>query len=278
MEYQRLKITNKEFIQISTLIYELFGIYMPDSKKNLVKNRLNNYLIKHGFKSFNDYYKTIMAKNTEKTHLLNLIDKVSTNYTYFFRETDHFNFLIKTILPEIEKKFVDGINTITIWSAGCSSGEEAYTIAMILDNFFQSQRNRLDIRILATDISVSALQKAGKGIYNKEALKKMPVIYKHKYFSAIDDENYILKKKITNLVTFRRLNLMREIFPFKNKFDAIFCRNVMIYFNHESRMKLATNFHKFIVENGYLFIGHSETLPKDLSLYKFIAPSIYKKS
>lgn len=277
MSYQTLNITNQEFNQISNLVYELFGIYLPETKKTLVKSRLNNYLVRNGFRCFKEYYNSLLVDNNHE-QLLVLIDKLSTNYTFFFREVDHYQFMINTILPALEESLkYSKEKKIRIWSAGCSSGEEAYTIAMVLDDYLGINKDKWDIGILATDICTTALEKAQNGVYSNTSLKDVAVTYKHRYFELIDGSMIKVKDHIKDMVTFRRLNLMRDEFPFKCKFNVIFCRNVMIYFNKESRGKLEKKFYQNTSKDGYLFIGHSESLPRGQISYKYVKPSIYIK-
>ncbi|MHB8064854.1 MAG: CheR family methyltransferase, partial [Ruminiclostridium sp.] len=166
---------------------------------------------------------------------------------------------------------------IGIWSAGCSSGEEPYTLAMIIDEFFGIESRNWDTKILATDISSKVLDMAIHGIYENDRIASLPPQWKMNYFKKLDDDKFILIDKIRNEIIFRKFNLMDKIFPFKKKFHVIFCRNVMIYFDNKTKMELIEKFYNLTEPGGYLFIGHSESLGQDNINYKYVIPSVYRK-
>lgn len=272
-----IDITEDEFKKLSDLIYNTFGIKLTDVKKALVKSRLNKLLKTLGFDNFTDYYQYVITSKS-KDSILTLIDKISTNHTFFFREDSHFDYLKQTVLPELSTlKKAHNEYTVKIWSAGCSTGEEAYSLAMILQEYFNSGMPTWNIRILATDISTTVLQTAQKGEYTKEQVTNIPVMLRNKYFQTIDKNTVKVKDALKNMILFKRLNLMNETFPFKGKFDIIFCRNVMIYFDKKVRRELTDRFARFTYDNGYLFVGHSESLFKETMKFKYIKPAIYKK-
>ena len=169
-----------------------------------------------------------------------------------------------------------GNKTVRIWSAGCSSGEEPYTIAMLLADQFEMGAE-WDIGILATDISTTVLEKAQTGIYSDTQLEQVPDVYKKKYFRAEGEGLTAVSPLLKNLVMFRRLNLMNSEYPFKGQFQIIFCRNVMIYFDEPVREALLSRYHRYLEPNGYLFIGHSESIGRDNKYFRFIRPAIYQK-
>ncbi|MDD4334950.1 MAG: protein-glutamate O-methyltransferase CheR [Desulfotomaculaceae bacterium] len=274
---EALKLNDEEFNLISSLVYNKFGIKLGEQKRALIIGRLQKVLHAGGFLSFKDYYKHVVSEPSGKA-LLNLVDKISTNHTFFFRENEHFDFLYDSILPGI----IEGMQSklkpaVRIWCAGCSSGEEPYTVAMVISEFFKSHNDEVDIGILATDISTSSLEKAAAGIYPAERMELVPLAYRNKYFTPLKDGNWGIKSHIKKMVLFRRLNLIRRDFPFKGLFQLIFCRNVMIYFDKDTQRDLVSRFHRYTASNGYLFIGHSETLDRSTGLYKYIKPSIYQK-
>jgi chemotaxis protein methyltransferase CheR len=166
---------------------------------------------------------------------------------------------------------------IGIWSAGCSTGEEPYTIAMIIDEFFADDKKWWDTRILATDISGKVLEKAGLGIYSSESLSYVPVRWRNKYFRKHGENTYIIDDRIKKEIIFRKFNLMEDIYPLRRKFHVIFCRNVMIYFDKITKDRLVEKFYNFTEPGGYLFIGHSESLNRNESGYKYIMPAVYRK-
>lgn len=269
-----MEIRENEFIKIYNYVKLNFGIDLS-KKKSLVQSRMQNYLIESGYESLTEFYNHMITDKTGMS-VSTLINKLSTNHTFFFREVEHFNFLKEEILPYLKQK--EMINKdLRIWSAGCSSGEEAYTIAMIINEFFGNEKNIWDTKILATDISDKALDKAKLGIYKDQQLTNVSNYFKNKYFNKIDSENYKLKQRIMKEVIFRRFNFMNEFFPFRKKFHVIFCRNVMIYFDDKTKDELINKLYESTEVGGYLFIGHSEYINKDSTKYRYISPSIYRK-
>ena len=270
----------KEFELFRSLIYDTCGINLQLSKKELVKARLSKRLSKVGINSFNDYYKYVTKIDKSGKELIHLIDRISTNKTDFFRENKHFDFLNTTLLPElVAKKEKNNDKKLRIWCAASSSGEEPYSLAITVLNHIKPN-NAWDIKILATDISTEILQKAIAGIYKMETLKDIPPGTISAHFSKVIVDNahcYEAKNHLKNLITYRRFNLMTEKFPFKNPFDFIFCRNVMIYFDPETQSRLISKFYDCLPKNGYLFIGHSETLSKSNTSFKYTQPAVYQK-
>jgi len=270
-------LSNREYQLISQLVHDRFGINLGEQKRNLIVGRLQKVLRSGGFESFMDYYRHVVEDPTGRA-LLVLVDRISTNHTFFFREKDHFDFLSSRVLPQVvddlRKK---GKRDIRIWCAGCSSGEEPYTLAMVLNQYFSSSFSNMDIGILATDISLSVLEKASTGVYTSGQMSEVPPLYRQKYFTTLGDGGWMVKPDLKKMVFFRRLNLMREDYPFKGRFQVIFCRNVMIYFDDATRQALVGRFHRYIEPGGYLFIGHSESLGRSNGLFRFIKPAIYQK-
>jgi chemotaxis protein methyltransferase CheR len=238
---------------------------------------LQKILRKESFKNFKDYYDALV-NDSSGVALSELANNISTNYTYFYRENEHFDFFVDTALKEIlKKKVAQKSNDIRLWSAGCSSGEEPYTLMMMMMQKMGDMYSKFDAGILATDISLKALTLAKEGVYEKDKLKRLPEGYSSKYFEKLDEGTFKIKNIVKKEVTFRRFNLMNDIFPFKKQFDAIFCRNVMIYFDNDTRATLVRKFYDFLEDGGYLFIGHSETIRRGIVNLKPIAPAIYKK-
>lgn len=272
-----IDITDNEFKSITKLVYNRFGVNLTDKKRELVKGRLNKLIKNLGFTSFSEYQDHILKDKTSNS-LLDLIDKISTNHTYFFREADHFDYLKETVLPELIKKKTDQKNKeIKIWCAGCATGEEPYTLAAVILNYFGIDIVGWKISMLATDISVSALEQAMNGEYEKKKADNVPKEYMGKMFERTTGDIIKVKENLKKMVLFKRLNFMREHFPFKGKFDVIFCRNVMIYFDSPTRQSLIKKQHKFLNDDGHLFIGHSESILKETVLFKYIRPAIYRK-
>lgn len=252
-------------------IQDNYGIDLSQ-KRQLISSRLSYSLKSRGYSSFKEFLdKLVSQKDADDLHLV--LDKLTTNYTYFLRESDHFTFLRNHILPELETKHQRD-HLLSIWSAGCSSGEEPYTISMVLKDYFGAQFSAWDPRVLATDISSQALAKAKSAIYDKPS--DVPASWLNRYFRKAEaTEKYTLVPEILHNVIFRTFNLMDPI-RFKLKFDVIFCRNVMIYFNQATREDLVRRFHDAMLPNAYLFISHSESLGQT-PLFRMVSPSVYQR-
>jgi len=271
-------ISDREFRLIRNLVYERFGINLTPEKRTLLVGRLRKLLRKQGFGSFQDYYKYLLADRTGHA-LDSLVNRISTNFTFFYRESDHFTFFLSPVLPEMVKR-VSGEKhqDLRVWCAGCSSGQEPYTLAMLLREHFGERYAMWKAGLLATDISAKALETAVRGVYPEEALEKLPRPLKRRYFRKAGDGEYGVTDDIKREITFRRFNLMNKRFPFKKPFHVIFCRNVMIYFDQPTRDALTRRFYENMVPGGYLFIGHSETLGREQSLYEYVKPAVYRRT
>jgi len=273
------EITQKEFVKFKDLIYQSCGISLDERKVPLVQARLGKRIRNLKLTSFNDYYKYI-CEDIYGDEMVQLLDAISTNTTHFFREENHFTFLKQIVLPEfIEYKKKSKDRKLRVWSAACSSGEEPYSIAMTVVEKI-ADNSSWDFKILATDISTKVLKMAFQGIYEEEKLKKISRYLIDKYFYPYNNSGeklYKISEKLQKAITFRRLNLISDSFPFKGPFDFIFCRNVMIYFDKETRETLMNKIYKYLAEGGYLFIGASESLSGIQHNFKYVCPAIYKK-
>ncbi|AKN31866.1 chemotaxis protein CheR [Clostridium carboxidivorans P7] len=268
-----IHIKQDEFKELTDYLKSNYGINLT-KKKILIEGRLNNILIEKGFKNFRDYL-NFLFNDMSKNELTLLINKLTTNHTFFMREAAHFQYFKNEVLPYLESKVKD--RDLRIWSAGCSSGEEPYTLAMILQDYFQGNKAAWDKKVLATDISVNVIHTGERGIYSKESIENIPASWKLNYFNKIDNDNYQVSDKLRKEVIFRIFNLMDEVFPFKKKFHVIFCRNVMIYFDAKTKMELVNKFYKMTEPGGYIFIGHSESISRDETDYRYIMPGVYRK-
>lgn len=269
-----LRITTAEFVKLTKYIKDNYGINLPDEKRALVIGRLQHHLAGLGFYNFSQYYEYVVS---DKTGLAatELINRITTNHTFFMREVDHFFYFRDKILPHL--KATVRSKDLRIWSAGCSTGEEPYTLAMIIDEFFGEEKGWWDTKILATDISSRALERAKIGMYDNEGIAKLPSNWRLNYFQKIDSEMSKISEKIANEVIFRKFNLMDKVFPFKKKFHVIFCRNVMIYFDIPTKEELVRKFYNNLEDGGYLFIGHSESINRTTSRFKYVMPAVYRK-
>lgn len=258
------------FAQIKTWLYEVSGIDLKPGKENLVKNRLTNRLRALGLRDFDDYLLYI-ERDTSHREMAILIDSMTTNKTSFFRETPHFEYITKTLLPTWSEQ-----PSLRLWSAGCSSGEEPYSLAMLL---LAKMATASTARILATDISDSILEAARKGIYRQDQVADVPANYKKKYLqSDAQGENplFSVTAPVRSLVRFASLNLMAS-WPMKGPFDLILCRNVMIYFDRPTQERLINRYYEMLAPGGHLFIGHSESLSSIQHPFEYIQPAVYRR-
>ncbi|MCL2304929.1 MAG: protein-glutamate O-methyltransferase CheR [Planctomycetaceae bacterium] len=273
---EMMPITHQEFVAIRDLVYERFGISLSDQKKSLVVSRLQKILRQRGFQNFKQYYDTLIADKTDKA-ISELANQITTNHTFFFREADHFDFFTKTILPEMTARHREqNNNDLRIWCAAASSGEEPYTIIIAMLEYFGANYSQWNAGLLCTDISEKALVEAKKAVYEKTRLQGVPPAILQKYFKQEGDQ-WSVVEKVKKEAVIRRFNLMNKTLPFKKPFDCIWCRNVMIYFDMETKIELAKRMYNHTVNGGYLLIGHSETLGRDQTKWKYVKPAVYIK-
>lgn len=268
-----VKLTEPEFAKFAQFIHDIAGIYLKETKITLLSNRLRKRLKEKNFETFEEYYNYI--KNSQDQIEINeMLNAVSTNETYFFRNAKHYDALIDKIVPELISK---RRTPIKIWSAGCSSGEEAFTLCMLLDE--KGYLDRTKVEIYGSDINTGVLEEAKRGIFDDKRLRTTPEKYKNKYFRHLGDDVYELDKKIVNFVKFERINLKRD--KFSDLYDVIFCRNVMIYFEKEDQQKIVEKFYNALNKDGYFIIGHSESLYFISNSFKYMkisdAPIYYKE-
>lgn len=265
-----VKITDNEFLEFVKYMNNNYGIDLS-KKKILIEGRLSNLIAKKGMTSFGQYLQSVKNNNKEETMLVN---KLTTNYTYFYREDNHFKYLTDKILPYQEENNKN--KTLNIWSAGCSSGEEPYTIAMVLDDYFKFGINQWKININATDISENVLSKAREGTYSEESIKRLPESFKKRYLTKTPDNIYQVTPEIKKYINYKVFNLMDNVLE-KDKYDFIFLRNVMIYFDQETKINIVNKLYKAMKPGGHLMIGHAETIQRNKSDFQYISPAIYKK-
>lgn len=271
------------FHKFSHLIYETAGIHLHEGKKALLQARLSKRLRATGIKSYKEYYDFI-TKPENIDEFIHFLDAISTNLTYFFREEQHFHFLATRALPEIvTKKTQDNSQRIRIWSAGCSTGEEPYSIAMCVLEFLEKHTPgiRWDFKILATDISTKVLYVAIRGLYSRDKVERVPPALRYKYFIKASGGNskeylYEVSPVLKEVIVFRRLNL-KDPYPFHGMFEVIFCRNVMIYFDKPTQQELIQRMVSYLSPGGYFFVGLSESLAGLSHGLKYIQPAVYQK-
>lgn len=271
-----LEITEAEFQRLVKYMYDSFGINLS-AKKVLVQGRLGNMLNERGFHSYDEYLDAVM-KDSTGAEVTTILNKLTTNHTFFMREPEHYTFLQETILPYMVKT-CEKDHVLRIWSAACSSGEECYTTAMLLDQYFGNEKSKWDTRILATDISQNVIGKAKAGIYTDEGMKGLSNEWKARYFNNLGGGKYEICQGIKDEVIFKTFNLMDPM-PDKYKakpFDLIFCRNVMIYFDKPTKQALVDRFYDVVKPGGYFYIGHAESISRSETKFDYIKPAIYRK-
>jgi chemotaxis protein methyltransferase CheR len=278
---QNVVLTDRDFHKISDLVYEHCGINLHAGKKELVRARLAKRLRQGNFRTFSEYMKHVLEDTTGKEFSI-LIDSLSTNLTSFFREGQHFEFLQNKFLPSLlEHKRQKRDFRIRAWSAGCSSGEEPYSVAITLLDAVAGQ-GRWDIKVLATDISTSVIEVAQTGIYDKQRVQPVSPMQRQKYFQVSREQSekiFEVNQNLKDVVIFKYLNLMKNwpIDARRGGLDFIFCRNVMIYFDKPTQSRLVSRFWDILSSGGILFTGHSESLTGIEHRFRYVQPTIYAK-
>ena len=266
------ELKESQYRKIGSVVYETARINLMDGKKDLVQSRLSKRIRLLGLAGFNEYLELIEKDGDEFTAMVN---SLCTNTTTFFREQNHFDFLKDQFFAELQER---NAHRIRIWSAGCSTGEEPFSIAMHFREHYPGLEKK-DCLILATDISTKVLEKAREGAYPTDRLSGAPGHILRKYFNVESGDSgavYTVKPELKSLVKFRRLNLF-EKWPMTGGFDVIFCRNVMIYFDRETQQELIDRFHGALRPGGCLVIGHSESLIGVKHNFRFVKPTIYRR-
>lgn len=278
-----IELSDSEFSSIKSLVFEITGICLGDSKRELVKRRFSPRIRALGLSSFGSYVKFV--KSDEGDEISNFCNAITTNLTSFFRENHHFEFLSEQALPKIEARNLTQGKKLRIWSAGCSTGQEPYCLAIMLRETL-SGLDRWDARILATDLDVNCLSTARSGEYSEDGFEKTPRQLVDTYFDRLgadptDHYSKVMlraKPAIRQLITFNKLNLMQQPWPMKGKFDVIMCRNVFIYFDKPTQAKLVSRFAQLQEVGSFLFLGHSEVIQDPQTIgYKLVGKTTYER-
>ncbi|MEO8379110.1 MAG: protein-glutamate O-methyltransferase CheR [Acidobacteriota bacterium] len=272
------QLNDRDFARFQKLILDETGIYLAPVKKALLVGRLGSRLRHLGLTKFRDYFEVVIGDEAE---LVEMLDRVCTNETHFFRDPRQFTFLRKVVIPEWQRQAALGLRnrSIRIWSAACSSGEEPYSLAMLLKNELDSCRPAWQIDILATDLSTRVLAKAREGVWPAEKVTEIPDALLKKYMlKGVRAQAGKIKvgPEIREIVHFDRLNLIDEAPPVRSDFDAIFCRNVLIYFNAETKKDVLTRLLSRVAPAGYLFLGQAETMNAISDRAKMAGPGAYQ--
>jgi chemotaxis protein methyltransferase CheR len=268
-----------EFALLRDLIYRLAGISLSDSKRLLVQSRLQKRLRHYHLDSYRKYYEMVVAQGPNSPEREVLVNCVTTNKTDFFREPHHFEFITETALPDLERRAKGGTGPLWVWHAGCSTGEEPYTLAMVLAEAPEAEG--LEVRQFATDIDTVVLAHAQRGVYDEDRIRTVPERLLRRYFLRGVGANagtYRIRRELREQVAFQQLNLLDERWPMAAGvgFDMIFCRNVVIYFDKPTRQRLFARFAERLRPGGYLFIGHSESLIGISDAYESLGKTIYR--
>ncbi len=274
------KLTEKDFARFSLLVYDQCGIKLPPHKRSMLEARLRKRLRALNLNTFEQYADLVFSHGESPEELVKLIDVVTTNKTDFFREPAHFDFLVKTALPSLINNFGVGIDApMKIWSAGCSTGKEPYTLAMVLNEYGRTCPG-FDFEILGTDICTDVLNKAVQGVYPADKAAPVPDEMKKKYLLKSKDSTQRMVRVVPQLraqIRFKRLNFMDDDFGFREPFDIIFCRNVIIYFDRPTQERLLTKLVNNLISGRFIFLGHSETLLGLNLPLEQMAPSVYRR-
>ena len=268
--FSPMTISDNDFRRLVNFVRSNYGIDLSQ-KRQLITGRLSVTIKQLGYANFSDFVEHLLKTKDEKEMTL-LLNKLTTNYTFFMREQDHLDYFRDKIIPDIVRRH-EKDKSLAIWSAGCSTGEEPYNISMYLLDYLGAQASQWDTRILATDISAQALATARQGIY--ELPDTIPAEWRRKYFIDQKDGRHAVSPALKNNVIFQSFNLMDPI-RFRRKFDVIFCRNVMIYFDQPTKDALVNRFHEATNPGGYLLISYSENLSPNTP-YRRLAPATFQK-
>lgn len=274
-------LSAQDFSRFSQLVHEVCGIRLPPHKQSMLEARLRKRLRHLDLDSFQEYSEYVFSPSGREKELVNLIDVVTTNKTDFFRESAHFDFLVDVALPRLIHSYGVGINKkLRVWSAGCSTGEEPYTLAMVLNEYAEKVPG-FQFSILATDISTQVLETGKRGIYNENKVAEaIPGELKRKYLLRSKDPEKSLVRIVPELrskVSFRHLNFMQEDYGIREPIDIVFCRNVIIYFDRSTQEKLLSRLCHHLFPGRYVFMGHSETVNGMNLPLSQVAPAVYRK-
>lgn len=275
----RITMSDAVFSRFSSFVQSELGIKMPPVKKTMLQARLSKRLRRLGLRSFDEYCDFVFSPEGRASELQNMIDVVTTNKTDFFREPRHFHYLVQQVLPEFVNRGIGVRRKLMLWSAGCSTGEEPYTIAMVLSDFAERHRE-FGFSILATDLSGQVLKEARLGIYREDEVEPVPEDMKKRYLlrSRNRSERRVrIVPALRSEVEFRQLNFMDEEYAIRGNRDVIFCRNVIIYFRRSTQERVLNRVCRYLRTGGYMFMGHSETLNGLKVPLVQVAPTIYRK-
>lgn len=274
-DIKKISLSDAEFEKLRDLVFKVSGISLAETKKELVVSRFTKRVKALKLQNFSEYY-DLLVSPSGFSEVQNFINSITTNKTDFFREAHHFDFLVNTFIPQV---ISSGRRIVRIWSAACSTGEEPYTIAMVMAKHLVEPYN-IPVKILATDIDTSVLKTAVRGVYESGVLNTVPEEYMKKYFLRGKGESlglFKIKDDVRQMVTFKQLNFIAPEYPVTSTFDIIFCRNVIIYFNPETKRMVVNRLFRYLNDGGYIMMGHSETLFNMIDGLVYLKNTIYQK-
>ncbi len=266
-------MTDGEFIKVQQFVKSRIGVDLSQ-KRTLIEGRLEPQLAKKGFHDFTEYMRYINQDTTGREEE-EMISILTTHHTYFWREPVHFELYRNEVLPYLKKK-EEYTRDLRIWSAASSTGEEPYTLAMLNMEFFDFEQQMWDTKILATDVSVKVLEFAQRGIYSEEQVNALPKNWKKLHFQATKDGRYEARQSLKEQVLFRQFNLMNPL-PFRKPLHVVFLRNVMIYFEEDTKRRLLQRIVDVMEPGGYLFVGTTESVDREEFHLEYVMPSVYRK-
>jgi chemotaxis protein methyltransferase CheR len=271
-------MTTRDFNRLSEFINSAYGIKMPEAKKVMLECRLQKRLAALNIPSYKEYCEYLFSEQGMLHEMVHMVDAVTTNKTDFFREPSHFDFLTQHVLPELCEGYI-GHKEIKVWSAGCSSGEEVYTLAMVLHEFTETVSDT-DYHVTGTDVSLTMLAKAVEAVYAEDRIADIPMWLRRKYLLRSRDrskQTIRINAETRARTDFKRLNLMDDSYDIHNQFDVIFCRNVLIYFDKATQFAVINKLAEKLKTGGYLFLGHSETVSNMQLALTPVQPTVLKK-
>ncbi|HNW15413.1 MAG TPA: protein-glutamate O-methyltransferase CheR [bacterium] len=274
-EIKKISLSDSEFDKLRELVYKISGISLANTKKELVISRFSKRLKELKLSSFGEYHDLLVSPGGF-SEVQNFINSITTNKTDFFRESHHFDFIVSTFIPQV---VASSRPVVRVWSAACSTGEEPYTIAMVMSKYLVEPYG-IPVKILATDIDTNVLKAAARGVYDSHAIGQVPEKYLKKYFLRGKGDSFGLfkvKDDIRSMVTFKQLNFIAPEYPITATFDIIFCRNVIIYFSPETKKQVVGKLFRYLSEGGYIMMGHSETLFNMIEGLVYLKNTVYQK-
>lgn len=272
------EISDEDFDLFRRLIYDRSGISLNFTKKEMLCTRLGRILRRRGFETFREYYDVAVSDRTGE-EIRGLVSAISTNMTYFYREPAHFHHLEHVLIPQWKHDGASGRRRrLRLWSAGCSTGEEAFSLAISLHKCLTDLAT-WDAKILAVDISQRVIEEAIGGVYARDKINTVPSELRARYFNPVDGSDGLLEvdSALRRLIAFRELNLVLPAYPFSGRFDLVLCRNVMLYFDSRTQERLLENLYRHLYPGGTLFVGHVEVLEGLRHRFRYLAPGIYRK-